>query len=245
MPKVVSVEKHQKNAEWRVVTLDQPRESGFGQFVVFSGALADALVKGEPLPDGTTEEPPKFDGALPSLRLPRKGGGGGGGWSNTKEAAEFRERSIRAHQLYEQERMDRRTALMQAVALVGEDRARAEVIRYAEEFYAYLRESAGTVEAPRNAPGSTESDFQGRSGTGSREGATGAPVTAPAEPEGGGSSAAPPGSHVAGKAGGYALDPESCNHKFASGKWLATKQASGQPVCPRCGEKAVIYRESG
>jgi hypothetical protein len=166
---------------------------------------------------------------------------GGGGWRQSKEAFELEAAGRLRWQQYEQERMDRRTALMQAVAVgaLGTD-----TIRNAELFYDWLRESAGTVQAPQGGPGSRESDFQAKPGTGSREGAAGAPRTAPTEP-GGTADPPSPSSHPTGKYGGYAMDPVLCNHKAASGKWLPTRQVDGQPLCPRCGAQAVIYRESG
>jgi hypothetical protein len=93
---------HPKNPEWRVLTV------GEKNYVVFAGKLADALELGKALPDGTTEEPPKFDGALPSLRLPRSKDAPRAAWANTEEGEK-----------YVQERMDRRTAIMQSVALHG------------------------------------------------------------------------------------------------------------------------------
>jgi hypothetical protein len=178
---------------------------------------------------------------------------GGGGWRQSKEAFELEAAGRLRWQQFEEERKDRRTAAMTVYERTkGMDIRVGTILREAEELYDWIRESAGTVQTPQNRPGSTESDVQATLGVGSRDGASGAPGTAPTEPEGSGggdqsapNESAPPGVHLAGKAGGYALDPENCNHKFASGKWLATKQVNGQPVCPRCGEKAVIYRESG
>ena len=55
------------------------------------------------------------------------------------------------------------------------------------------------------------------------------------EPGGGSSSLTPPG---------FPIDPANCNHKGSSGRWLPTKLVDGQARCPRCGESALIYRES-
>lgn len=58
----------------------------------------------------------------------------------------------------------------------------------------------------------------------------------------------PPGStkQAVGKSGGniYPISPDICDHKSQAGRWLPTKQVDGVPRCPRCGESALIYRES-
>jgi hypothetical protein len=181
VPKALIARKpHPKNAEWRVVTIGTLVEVGRGEtipgetkdYIVFAGKLADGLELGKPLPEGTTEEPPKFEGAMPSLKLPRPGGGGQASWRNTKEGAEYESESIRRHQEIEEERRDRRTALMQAVIkftsddqLEGADLYPSSLLKCADEFYAWLRESvsggpsaktsvsAAGVAEPRTAQG--------------------------------------------------------------------------------------------
>jgi hypothetical protein len=97
---------------------------------------ADKLVVGQPLPEGWSVE--MSARGKPYIKVPkeRKGGGFGGG------AAAFR--NTKEGQAIEQERMDRRTALMQAVANSGPDMPNyvPNVLKYADEFYAWLRRSA-------------------------------------------------------------------------------------------------------
>jgi hypothetical protein len=188
---------------------------------------------------------------------------GGGGWRQSKEAFELEAAGRLRWQQFEEERKDRRTAAMTVYERTkGMDIRVGTILREAEELYDWLRETSGsgtapaavdgsrdkarpdpgtTPGAPQSGPGSTESDVQAKPGTGSREGAAGAPRTAPTAPGGVQADAsqgpAPPGA--------YPMTPDLCNHKAASGKWLPTRQVQGQPVCPRCGAQAVIYRESG
>lgn len=42
----------------------------------------------------------------------------------------------------------------------------------------------------------------------------------------------------------FPLRPEDCDHKSQAGHWLPTKVIDGVPHCPRCGESALIYRET-
>jgi hypothetical protein len=100
--------------------------------------LPAGLEEGKPLPEGwelaTAKSGKKY------IKPPKKGGGfgGGGGFAahrNTKEGQE-----------YEQERMDRRTALMQATALVSilpKDNELGTWGSVAGEMYAWLRQTAG------------------------------------------------------------------------------------------------------
>lgn len=67
------------------------------------------------------------------------GGGGGSSWANSEIGQRF-----------EQERMDRRTALMQAVAF-GSDKSLADVQKAADALYAWLRQTAGNVSTPAPA----------------------------------------------------------------------------------------------
>ena len=97
---------------------------------------ADALV-GKPIPgDWTQKEGDYGPQAFPPRE--KKGFGGGGGaaaYRNTKEG-----------QAYEQERMDRRTALMQAVYACGEGayaKGTADWSSLADGFYTWLRKTAG------------------------------------------------------------------------------------------------------
>ncbi len=83
---------------------------------------------------------------------------GGGRWRDTREGAEFDQAGYQRHQEYEQERMDRRTALMQARELLSgtPDGTPAEIVVWAEFFYDFLREplKRGAVkEVPSSQPG--------------------------------------------------------------------------------------------
>src|SRR5512147_2151616 len=91
---------------------------------------------GKPLPQGW--EVATSAKGKPYIKVPKAGGKGGiaPAFRNSKEG-----------QLYEQERMDRRTALMQAVALAisMEPSGSEEIDHYADHFYLWLRATAGTA----------------------------------------------------------------------------------------------------
>ena len=111
---------------------------------------ARALLKvGAPIPpDWTVTEGDYGPKAMP----PRpKGGGGATAWRNTREGAEYENANRIRWQEYEQERMDRRTALMQAVAANT-----GITTELAEKFYQWLRKSAGASGGRGSAaPGAT------------------------------------------------------------------------------------------
>jgi hypothetical protein len=105
--------------------------------------LGKDLKEDTPLPEGWEVKTSKA--GKPYLAAPRVSGGG-----RSVGAAPAAWRNTEAGAKYEQERMDRRTALMQAVALHGSpatDHAPG-VLNDADEFYAWLRQS---VSAPREA----------------------------------------------------------------------------------------------
>ena len=114
------------------VTLDDGREiPGYD--------LPPGLEVGKPLPDGW--EVALSKSGKPYVKVPKPGKGFGGGaqaYRNTKEG-----------QFYEQERMDRRTAAMQATEGAVFDIAMANTI------YDWLRKTSGSSSPP-----------QGRAGTG-------------------------------------------------------------------------------
>jgi hypothetical protein len=86
---------------------------------------------GKPLPDGWEVATSKA--GKPYIKVPKKGGGGGGGapaHRNTKEG-----------QAFEQQQMNRRTALMQAVALTTQNKEIVATV--ADYFYAWLQSSEG------------------------------------------------------------------------------------------------------
>lgn len=104
MARVLSVTPDKKRADWRRVTLldgDKVAET------ICFGTQPDQLKLGEDLPAGWTVEAGKYG---PVLRYPGATGGGGGrmqaSWRNTEEGFK-----------YEQMKMDKRTAVMQAVAM--------------------------------------------------------------------------------------------------------------------------------
>jgi hypothetical protein len=106
---------------------------------------------GKPLPEGWSVETSKSGKPYIKVPKPRGGGGYGGGqaaFRNTKEG-----------QAIEQERMDRRTALMQAVTAFDSDGTDPAVLLIANNFYAWLRETSGggaeRAEASVKAPAST------------------------------------------------------------------------------------------
>jgi hypothetical protein len=172
-------------------------------------AKADELI-GKPIPGDWTQKQGEYGPqAFPPRE--RKGGFGGGGaaaWRNTKEGAAA-----------EQERMDRRTALMQAVAYgaTGNLQACKEV---ADSFYTWLRATAagaGALPLPGSLPAPASSlprqaGDSGRSGGAEVQGA--GPTVG--EPWGSGTLTGETGS-------------APCNHpSFKRG-------ASGHLVCSRCG----------
>lgn len=250
---VVSVTPHQKNPEWRVVSVGTETEGE--AYVVFAGKLADDLVVGKPLPQGTTEEPPKFDGALPSLRLPRPGGGTA--WRNTKEGFEAEAAGRQRWQQIEEERRDRRTALMQALQRCGQlvselPKSDVSVLSIADVYYEWLRTSPAAG-PPAESRGMAPSDGVATKGEGE-----GHSVREPSpSPAGGTTSAegeaavdAGPGEQPTktesspGSAPKYPVAEETCDHKSQAGHWLPTRSVKGVARCPRCGANAVIYRES-
>jgi hypothetical protein len=86
---------------------------------------------GKPKPRKVTNYP----GKAPA---PQSSGGGGRGLGGPPSPAAWR--NTEAGAKYEQERMDRRTALMQAATACGPDRIQY-VGETADEFYAWLREN--------------------------------------------------------------------------------------------------------
>src|SRR5262245_34314793 len=119
---------------------------------------ASKLELHKPLPDGWTRK----QGKVGPIVLPPKPGGRGfqSSWRQSKEGALFESASIALHQEIEEDRRDRRTALMQAVALYGQDdTVNLDVLLGgAEQMYDWLRDhespaagqgkaSAGSVQA--------------------------------------------------------------------------------------------------
>jgi hypothetical protein len=125
---VNAVRKHQKNENWRYVDVN---DDGKVVSAFCGGRQADELKIGEALPPDWKIEPGQYG---PVLRYPQPAGGGGKGggfaaaWRNTEPG--FR---------YEQSRMDRRTALMQAVQASGAAAPETAILGVAEKMYEWLR----------------------------------------------------------------------------------------------------------
>jgi len=123
------------------VTLDDGRE-------VPGYDLPPGIEANKPLPDGW--EIATSAKGKPYIKVPKAGKGGGGGF-----AAAFR--NTKEGQAIEQERMDRRTALMQAVeAWAALPDPNPGIENYADAFYTWLRETA--------APGPSTSVAAGAGG---------------------------------------------------------------------------------
>jgi hypothetical protein len=120
------------------VTFDDGREApGYD--------LPPGLEQGKPLPEGWEIATAK-SGKL-YIKVPKAGGKGGGYGGG---AAAFR--NTKEGQAVEQERMDRRTALMQA--LIGaRDAGHGDVLAFADRYYEWLRRTAGIAPAvPSGTP---------------------------------------------------------------------------------------------
>lgn len=137
MPVVTALRESDWNKDGTVVkvtnvTLDDGREApGYD--------LPPGLEVGKPLPDGWEVTTAKSGKLYVKAPKPGRGGGFGGGG-----AAAFR--NTKEGQAVEQERMDRRTALMQAVVAHGpiqSNQGSRVIADYADEFYAWLRKTAG------------------------------------------------------------------------------------------------------
>lgn len=159
--------------------------------------------------------------------------GGGGGYSQSKEAFDRSAESRAAWQLVEEDRRDRRTAVMQAVqGIAASGRGlnaaawRSHGAELATEMYRWLRDPDGAAMRETPAPS-----------VGSGEGAPHSPSSEPP-------TAKPP------KA--YPVDPAMCDHKKTSGdwvKWVLGAAALGAPtgqrldVCPKCGTPKIAAVE--
>ena len=98
---------------------------------------------GKPIPsDWTMREGDYGPQALPPRE--KKGGGGATAWRNTKEGFEAEQNGRLRWQQVEEERRDRRTALMQAVTAYGQETA-TQILARADDFYAWLRKSDTTA----------------------------------------------------------------------------------------------------
>src|SRR5262245_61479880 len=213
--------------------------------------LAKVLELGDKsIPEGWTLKNNK-QGTGKILLPPKEGGKTA--YRNTKEAFDAEAKSRREWQLVEEDRRDRRTALMQAVQLLGDATAQAPltreglVIEWAEIFYDWLKDHpspAGPIKATRAAEspaGGTSSTREGEARVDSApeqdEGEKTLPGERGAEPGtgGGDSSSASPG---------FPVDQATCDHKTASGRWVRwdivlSGDGIGRERCPKCGMSKV------
>jgi hypothetical protein len=186
--------------------------------VCFSEKAKDLEV-GKQLPEGWELDPPKQEGWKPMLKAPKaqRGFGGGGGMAafrNTKEG-----------QAIEQQHMDRRTALMQAVALVVSDKTDLYWSDCANKMYEWIRsgsplsgqgEGAGgpRLESPRPSP------------------RTPAPQPSPVAAEGASSTGAAQGELPVGEGEAPA---GSCTHSWSPLKPDGSGLPAGFGRCIHCG----------
>jgi hypothetical protein len=176
-------------------------------------------------------------------------------YRNTKEAFEAEAASRLAWQQVEEERKDRRTALMQAAEYVGSWDSSShftDIMPIADFFYEWLRSSpaagpaspgagvATTAEATTTPVAQASSGQAGDTSSGEGE----APDTGP---EGGTLSAIgkPPSGSTK-----FPVDPAKCNHRTSIGHWVnwyAYPEDDGHviQVCPKCGTPRLIAMESG
>ena len=126
---VISIRKHAKNERWRYV--DMIEQDGKALEVFSSDPSVDKLQIGSGLPEGWSVEEGPY-GLRMVIPRPQQGTGRKfeASWRNTEEGFK-----------YEQSRMDRRTALMQAVALraLPTTAVGATTVDIAEQLFVWLR----------------------------------------------------------------------------------------------------------
>jgi len=194
MSNVASVKQNPKKPENAYIKFDDGTEAWCPSF-----EKASALELGKPLPDGWTQDQGEY-GPRAFPPKDRKGfAGGKSSWYNSEEGTRFT-----------QERMDRRTALMQAVVVLGAAqgdpltlRRPADWLDTATEMYAWLRKSAGSAH-----PSGSAAD-------------TGSPTPLSGEPE-----------HSAGIQGRSAEETGGAAVRAAEGEAAKTRTAA--PTCPAC-----------
>lgn len=164
---------------------------------------------GKPLPDGWEIATSKS--GKPYIKVPKKGGGFGGGgataFRNTKEG-----------QAFEQQQMNRRTALMQAVAIASVSNT-APTLTDAQIFYDWLQASPEVPTAMGSAPTSGVSTSRGVADT-TPPGSAGEVTPAPLD--------APRGNEEGSGLAEVAPDPSSCIHPSR------TTTATGKVRCIVC-----------
>ncbi|HEU4864625.1 MAG TPA: hypothetical protein VFT76_00130 [Actinomycetota bacterium] len=181
------------------------------------------------------------------ILVEKQGRGGGGGYRQSKEAFEREAASRAAWQRFEEERKDRRTALMTVY-----ERARglevkiSDLLQEAEEAYDWLRETSGEVWRPPVTSGGGQGERRvespGTAGSPGRElppdrsgeGTAAEPERATASPSPEHPSATEVGPPPRGRAT-YPVDPANCDHRKTSGDWVRWVEDDGVERCPKCG----------
>lgn len=228
--------------------------------------VAKKLEIGKPLPkDWTVREGDYGPQAFP----PKPKGGGATAWRNTKEGAEYENASRQRWQQVEEERKDRRTALMTAkdIAVVLEsaglrptgsfDPGMPLILGFADTFYEWLRSpSAVGVSAAAEGPASSAQGQNAHQAGGTTSGGPAANAgqgkagppehTSAAGADAASAGAGPPSTTDATVPASrpYPMSEADCDHKGPSGKWLPRRQIDGAPRCPRCGTVAAKYLEA-
>ena len=214
--------------------------------------LAQTLV-GKPIPADWVRKDGEYG---PQAFPPKKGGSGGApAWRNTKEGFLAEQEGRQRWQQIEEERKDRRTALMTAVEWLGNadmfgTTAGNPITDMANHFYQWLRSS------PAAGPAVTPTEGVATKGVG--------PVVVAGSPAGDTSLAE---GEAAGKepgegssslpSSGFPIDPSKCDHKRSGGGWVrwktisvnvtsyddATPQFITNEVCPKCGTPKLVAME--
>jgi hypothetical protein len=190
--------------------------------------LARTLV-GKPIPGDWVRK----DGEYGPQAFPPKPKGQGR-YRDTKEAFDAEARSRAAWQQVEEERKDRRTALMQAGQATSET---LDIIEIADVFYEWLRSSpaAGPAGFPsRKASAGAASKGEGMTSPSS------AGDTSLADGEAAGTE---PGEGQPKPSPGFTTKPKDCSHKIGD-EWAPRIMVGGQPRCSLCGTPAVKYLEA-
>lgn len=219
---------------------------------------------GKPLPsDWRLEKGDYGPKALP----PKKGGSGGApAWRNTKEGFLAEQEGRQRWQQVEEDRRDRRTALMQAAPLLVEHGAE-RVVATAEFFYDWLKDHKTS---PAAGPAVTPTEGAATKGEGEQNPRGLAPNgdwdrqpspaggTSLAEGEAAGTE---PGEGTHSDSGkpspGFTTKPKDCTHRaridvskiggpktYVDGEWAPRIMVGGQPRCSLCGTPAVKYLEA-
>ena len=226
--------------------------------------LAQTLV-GKPIPADWVRKDGEYG---PQAFPPKKGGSGGApAWRNTKEGFLAEQEGRQRWQQIEEERKDRRTALMTAAevakAFIAVDptpktspRPGTVIGDLAETFYQWLRSSPAAGPAVTPTVGAAT---KGEDGDHGKPASASSPAggTSLAEGEAAGTE---PGEVVQSSLSaspGFTIKPRECSHRvqidvttvggppeYVDGDWAPTVQVGGQPRCSLCGTPAVKYKEA-